>query len=442
MSMLRPLAITLCALWATITASTVHANPVEAFGIGARSIGMGGAMTAAVKGFAANYYNPAALAADERLRIELGYAYLHPRLTMNDADTGVDAHRGLQVGLVLPAVIEEHTLAFSVSLFLPDNQITRVRALPETQPRFALFDNRPQRLVLTASLGFEILDHLWIGAGLSFLSHTRGYLEVQGEVGFTDPTETDLRTDVDEDLVAIRYPTFALLYEPMHDLRIGVTYREAFHLRLDLEVLVKGAIVDQGQPMIEDASFLLTSFNRTLFSPRQLSVGVMWERGSWRLAVDLTWAQWSQYPTPTSEVEIGLDLPGLPLDLPPPAIPLPPDFHDIFIPRIGTEILAWTGPWLTLHVRAGYAYEPTPVPTQRGRTNFIDCDKHTYATGLGFMFHGMEALLPQPLELDLAFQAVHLPERVTRKADSADVIGDYRAGGVWLGGSATIRLVF
>ena len=105
-------------------------------------------------------------------------------------------------------------------------------------------------------------------------------------------------------------------------------------------------------------------------------------------------------------------------------------------------MLAWTGPWLTLHLRAGYAYEPSPVPPQRGRTNFVDCDKHTFATGVGLMFHGMEALLPQPLELDLAFQAVQLAERTTTKTDPADPIGDYRATGAWIGGAATMRIVF
>lgn len=431
------------ALWAALLVSPpCLGNPVDAFGLGARSVSMSGAMTAAAEGFAASYYNPAALANDDRLRIEMGYAYMHPELRLNGRNVGVDAHRGFQGGLVMAGDVFEHTIAFALSLFLPDRLITRVRALPERQPRFVLYDNRPQRLVLSASLAVEIFEGLTVGASLTFLSHTRGKLHVTGDVGFTDSEETQLRTGIVEDLVAVRYPTVGVHYEPTKELRLGITFRDEFMLRLDLEVLVSGDIVEDGDTTLTDASFSMTSFSHTLFTPRQLAFGLAWDGGCWQVAADLTWAQWSRFPTPTAEVSMSLNLPGLPIELPPPDVPLPPDFHDIFVPRLGVEVDVLAHPVATLTVRGGYSYEPSPVPPQRGRTSFADTDKHAFSVGLGVELHVLESVLPEPIQIDLGAQFIYLPTVVTLHDDPAHGVGDFTADGWWLGGALTTRMLF
>jgi long-chain fatty acid transport protein len=421
---------------------TAQANPVDAFGFGARAVGMSGAMTASAEGFSASHYNPAALARDNRLRIELGYAYMHPSLRLNGQDLGVDAHRGFQGGFVLAGDLYEHTVAFALSLFLPDRLITRVRALPERQPRFVMYDNRPQRLVLSASLAVEIFEGLTVGASLSFLSHTKGRLDVSGLVGFTDPDETQLRTGVVEDLVAVRYPTIGIHYSPTQEMKLGLTFREEFALELGLEVIVRGDIVDDGATTLTDASFQMASDSQTLFSPRQLAFGWAWDTGCWQVSADITWAQWSRFPTPAATVSMSLNLPGLPITLPPPDTPVAPNFHDIFIPRIGVESGVIAHPAFELEVRGGYAYEPSPVPAQQGRTSYADTDKHSFSVGLGLTLHILESLLPEPIELDLATQFIYLPTVVTTKSDPADATGDFTADGWWVGGALTARLLF
>jgi len=419
-----------------------HANPVDSFGLGARAVGMAGAMTATAEGFAASHYNPAALARDNRLRIELGYAFMHPELRIDGRTLGVDAHRGFQGGFVIAGDVYEHTIAFALSLHLPDRLITRVRALPERQPRFVLYDNRPQRLVLSASFAVEVFEGLTIGASLTFLSHTEGRLDVAGRVGFTDTEETQLRAGVVEDLVAVRYPTVGVHYAPTPELQLGVTFREEFALRLDLEVLVSGDIVEDGETTLPDASFDMSSSSSTLFSPRQLAIGLAWDAGCWLISADLTWAQWSRFPTPTAEVTMSLSLPGLPVELPPPDTPVAPDFHDIFIPRIGVEAPVLDVSFMTLSVRGGYGYEPSPVPPQRDRTNFVDSDKHSFSVGLGVELRVLESVLPEPIQIDVGGQFIYLPTVLTLKRNPADAVGDYAAGGWWLGGALTTRLLF
>ena len=149
-----------------------QASPLDAFGFGGRIPGLAGAGTAIADDFSANYYNPAGLASNPGLRLDLGYGFTQPRLRLNGADLGVDPHRGLHGGVLLCAPLLEHRFAASVGIFLPDGLVSRVRALPEAQPRFVMYDNRFQRLVITTSLSVEIVPDLFLGAGLTFLANT------------------------------------------------------------------------------------------------------------------------------------------------------------------------------------------------------------------------------------------------------------------------------
>src|SRR5262249_14097587 len=144
------LVLLLLPLWA-------RANPMDAFGYGSRATAMGGAATAASFDSSANYYNPAGLVRGHDLGIDIGYRDAQPILRMNGRDVGVDASHGFLVGLVAPAAIGPFRFAFGASLWLPDQRLTRVRSLPFAQPRFVLYDNRPQRLYLATNLAIQIL---------------------------------------------------------------------------------------------------------------------------------------------------------------------------------------------------------------------------------------------------------------------------------------------
>lgn len=446
-------------------AGSAAANPLDAFGFGSRSIGLAGAATAVVDDFSANYYNPAALAAGDELRLELGYVFIEPALKMNGFDVGVDANQGFQGGVVLPGQLFGHAFGASVGLFLPDNLVSRIRSLPQSQPRFVLYDNRPQRVVVSASLGLEIARDLYIGGGLTFLANTKGVLEMQGEVALFEPENTQLFSAVDVDLEAVRYPTFGLLFTP-GNWRFGVTWREEFSLRLDLDVDVEGSIINDIVPedpevLIESASFLMRSGNNNLYSPRQVAFGAAYadDEAGWMVTLDFTWVQWSRFPPPTATVDIELDLSncdrsdpeqaeqdicpgGLDFTLPPIDAPLPTGFSDIFIPRVAGEYRVAEGSSAALTVRAGYSWEPTPAPDQPGTTNYADNDKHTWTAGLTLAIKGLEPTLSKPLVFDLALLLAWMPERTYLKEAAADPTGDYRIDGLFYGGSLTTKLLF
>ena len=94
----------LVALAALVVASpsAASAQPMDTYGMGSRSIAMGGAVTADVEDFSANYYNPAGLARAGAARIGIGYFGAFHELQINQLDSNVDPARGLVLGLVVP----------------------------------------------------------------------------------------------------------------------------------------------------------------------------------------------------------------------------------------------------------------------------------------------------------------------------------------------------
>ncbi len=421
-----------------------HANPLDAFGFGARGMALGSAMTAVSEDYAANYYNPAGLAAGGRLSLAVGYAFVQPRLAIAGGDQDVDASRGIQAGVVLPGTVWGHRLGVSVGLHLPDERVSRIRALPQRQPRWVLWDNRPQRIVISSSAAFEVLPNLFLGGGLTYLANTSGVLDIEGQVSLTDAERTRLFSAVDVDLASVRYWTVGARYDLSDRWRFGAVWRQDFSLRLDLDVKVQGAITlgPADAVVVPEGLFLFNSANDNLSSPMQAVAGVAYQGDGWMVAADLGWVRWSAFPTPTASVDLELDLGTLDFDVPLPDAPLDPDFHDIVVPRVGGEWQAVGGAWGDLTVRAGYFYEPSPAPDQPGDTNYVDSDKHGAAFGLGLRLADPSGVFPRPVRLDLAGQYVRLIERRYQKTDPADPIGDYDAAGDSLGFAAELGFEF
>ncbi len=300
------------------------ANPLDAFGFGARGMGVGGAMTALTDDVSANYYNPAGLATAAGLRLDMGYTLVAPRLRLNDGEQGVDQSRGFQGGVLLPGTLFGHRVGFSVGLHLPDERVSRVRALPERQPRWVLWDNRPQRIVITSSAAVELTDGLTVGAGVTYLANTRGALKLEGDVNLFDAEQTQLLSAVDAKLASVRTANVGLLYRH-GPWRFGAVWRQDFRLILELDVDVSGRVVtDPENVIVPEGRFHLVSLNTNLFSPQQAFLGAAYTGERWRFSLDLGWLNWRAFPTPTAEIGLDLELAPLEFGFPLPAAPLPP----------------------------------------------------------------------------------------------------------------------
>jgi long-chain fatty acid transport protein len=436
---------TLAALAALAIPCIAHANPPDTYGFGSRETAMGNAAAADARGVSANYYNPANLARSRGLELSIGYFRADHSLSMNGNDTGVDPVKGINGGLVVPGTLFGIPFAFGLGVHLPDDRLSRVRALRQEQPRWELYDNRNQRLFLAANLAVEPFPWLQIGGGLSFMSSTKGSLDITGSANVLRPDDSQLRHEVDADLTAIRYPQAGVRVALSDRIAMAAVYRGEFQLGLDLNAHLAGDISG-----LTTALYELETHSVNNFLPQQAVLG-----GSWlltddvRASFDATWMNWAAYVPPVARLDVVLDIPpppgGWPATITPPQTPAPTRIeplrmHDRIIPHFGGEWRVLKTPHFQGFLRGGYEYSKTPIEPQTGLTNYVDRDRHTFSLGLGVTARDLAKELPAAVSLDIHAALSELIEATTRKANPADFVGDYTAGGhiVNLGAMLTV----
>jgi long-chain fatty acid transport protein len=417
-----------------LAAPSALANPPDTYGFGSRETAMGNAASADTRGFAANYYNPANLARSRGLEISVGYFRADHALEMNGKDNGVDPVKGINGGLVVPGKLLGIPFAFGLGVHLPDDRISRVRALRQEQPRWELYDNRNQRLFLAANLAIEPFPWLQLGGGLSFMSSTRGKLDISGAANVLRPDDSQLRHEVDADLTAVRYPQAGMRVALSDRVALAAVYRGEFQLGLDLNAHLSGDISG-----LTTALYELETHSVNNFLPQQAVFG-----GSWlltrdvRASFDATWMNWAAYVPPVAQLDVVLDIPppagGWPATITPPQTPAPTrivplHMHDRIIPHLGAEWRVVDARKLQGFVRGGYEYSKTPIDPQTGLTNYVDRDRHTFSLGLGVTARALARELPASLSLDLHAALSELVSATTTKASAADFVGDYTAKG-------------
>ena len=191
-------------------------------------------------------------------------------------------------------------------------------------------------------------------------------------------------------------------------------------------------------------------------TPRQVAIGLGWDRPRFALSVDLTWNQWSTIVPNTArideeltDVQIGL------LDLNAQVLNARQtdslDFRDTLEIRVGGEWRPNSLPLqgkvggrfreLGLILRAGYSYEPSFVPEQTALTNFLDNPTHVVGLGVGLWTRVPFEMLEGPISFDLFGQVHVLQDRVHVKDPTIledpellptgwPLLGEVRSGGV------------
>jgi hypothetical protein len=457
---MRRLAALSAALLACAAPGRAAAHAPDAYGLGSRGAAMASAMVADATDFSANYYNPAGLASAAGLSLSIGYAYASNDLRVNERDSGVRDVHGLVGGLVAPGELFGVPFAFGLAVFLPDDGLSRIKALRQETPRWEIYDDRLSILFLTTNLAVRPFPFLEIGGGVGFLASTQGRFSITGRADVLSPYDSALRHEVDADLTTVRYPHLGARVRAGSLGFIGVAYRGETKLPLSIDARLTGIVDFAGI----EVPLLYELESRTIdaFLPQQVAVGASFQRvENLRVNVDVTWVNWSAYDSPVARTRAHLEAelpPGLPVELP--ADPKPTSvvalrFEDRLVPRVGAEYV-WPAAGgmrrvagqakerraVEIPIRIGYAYERSPVPPQAGVTNYIDADRHTVSVGTGVALNRPLEELPGSLRLDVHGQLSVLPERVSQKENPADFVGDYRARGTMLNLGATLSSTF
>ncbi|MCP4871863.1 MAG: hypothetical protein GY898_24415 [Proteobacteria bacterium] len=464
------------------------ASPPDLFGLGAPSMGRGTAgLVLDADGFAA-WRNPAALGLATSARADLGLHFgtmkfrcfdepvsLNPTVCplviladgnrdgVVDPDNPFDrwhpeeddypAPNGTRLGIVIPW---RQWFRLGVSLSLPAGRILRIDQVDPQLPYYIRFKNRPQRLSLHVGASIRIIDGLYIGASAAILARSTLHLDFTVDARVTDEELADA-DELDVDFVVNPYaieadvkpyvaPVASVLWDlgtltpKLDGLRVAAVYRHPIDLKVEPTTLglgLFGVVDDVGSfgdvlvPLQTNVLFSILDFS----TPRQVAVGVGWERPRFAAAVDVTWQQWStilpnvaRVDAEGTDIEIGL------IGLDPVVVGArdyePLQFQDTVSVAIGGELRPPPAPLtgkvgskfkeLGLVVRAGYRFEPTFVPEQTGLTSFLDNPTHLVSAGVGVWTWEPFGLTGGTFGLDLFAQLQVLEPRLHTKDPTLD----------------------
>lgn len=369
---------------------SAYAAVQENFGFGARGCSLLG-YTALADDHSAVYYNPAGMAFNKDANLGIGFFYGIPKLMYDGIKRDIDPIRGFMVGYSTPLGQGTLSKAFSlgIGIYLPTSMVIEVETYSSRKPQFIMYDNKNDVLGLFAGIAFRPHKTLSIAAGIEALAD----LNVNMEMKFTDREEPiKVKAPMPGRVAAMG----SIMFRPLNFLSFGLRFID--------EIMVKISFVDNvvflGTTPVKLSGYVIDHFR-----PQMLTGGVAYNyRDLFRAGVDVVFSRYSRYRAPVFvSVMEGAEDVGESLGL---ESSNKPGFNDTVSPRIGIEIT----PIDYLSIRVGYAYVPTPVPPQKGESNYMDSDKSVISFGLGFHFMDPLGLLEKPVSINSFFQA-HILDR-------------------------------
>jgi long-subunit fatty acid transport protein len=412
-----------CGLATLALGGSVHASPQDLFGFGARSSAMGASGPASAEGYEAVYGAPGLLAETRQKTFTLGIAIarhlLHADTPSESRTLPTDEMKTIYIGAALPlpfgGVLKDRvTLGFG---FLdPAKFLVRGKILYPERYQYPIIAPRVQSLAIILGLGIRLGDRWYVGAGYEALAAVVGQITIaQDSTG-----RTGARSD--DQVVAAYAPIASLACDVTDHLRIGLTYRGELIGRFEIKIRA------------QDLGINLPDFNVAgvaQYDPQQLAAEVRWSSvpngtalplasDGWRVTLGAVARRWSRYPGQVEQTVAENK------DFSPP----PTEAKDTISPRIGFEKAFALTSLAGLRLRAGYMYEPTPLPKQTkavpidskrsSTTNLLDSDRHVLTAGVGIVLGD-----DLPLQLD-TFAQLHIlaPREHVKDPDvSPDALG-------------------
>jgi len=439
---------------------------LDEYGGSPKSIAMGQAFTAIADDFSAAYYNPAGLTQTKGvMEMSIGLFYAKQNATADieyvpfrsDNDmpseiTGQRTNQGFIIGIA--SSLDVHSLAhaypwfrrfaFGMVFWLNYPELLSYDVGPEPyRPHFFRYDDGFALMAMVASLAIEVTPWLSLGGGAFMSQKTYSRQEVYSALnhagtipGWPADAVFGSRLSIWSQAEIVIIPTLGLLFKPpvkaLQDrLSLGVCWRKeskSHHARGPLIANI-GIEGPDGEPTeIGWADFVNTYISSIVgFSPQQWTVGLAGRpMKGLLLAVDVTWKEYSEYVTYGDEK------------------PDPP-FEDTIVPRFGVEYAVEPGfssrwlRWMALiAIRAGYYFEPSPVPSADKSHNIFDTDQDVVSTGFQIDFPMMQGRILSSIE---AYFQYHLLRDRHIENDEDAFFGPADLGGhvINVGGTLTTR---
>jgi long-subunit fatty acid transport protein len=345
-------------------------------------------------GFSALWHNPAWLRRVSEQRFFVGWESTQVELdarTPRRSDYELDhAENGTLYGLVAPLFRQaEYGLIFGVGASVPGDLVARARIPYADELQAPLLIDHLDSLNLNFGAAFGT-ERWSVGVGALVLASLAGTIDVG------PGTDGTLATDVRTRLAPTVAPVVGASWSVSERVRLALSGRGA--LRSDVRFVLRahdlGSLV---LPPIHVAGV-------AQYDPAQAAFELGVALGPVRLAPALGFKAWSAldgflYQTvecPASDPECDA-LPATRVSL-----------SNVWVPRLGVTLPLTIAERGDAELRAGYAFEASPLPDQSGVSNYWDNDRHVVTLGYGIRF-GSDA---NPMRLDLALGRHFLLRRV------------------------------
>ncbi|OIP35327.1 MAG: hypothetical protein AUK27_04950 [Deltaproteobacteria bacterium CG2_30_66_27] len=376
-----------------LTASTSFAAGFRLPEAGAKAMGMGFAFTAQADDPSAIYFNPAGLTQLKGQNVMVGVTYVRENggeftgTTPVDNTTAVKSETQKSLNFFIPNAYYTRTtdsgnVAYGVGIFSPFGLGQEYH-----NGNTGIFRNQINKIdlrtiVVNPTIAFKVGDVLSVGAGIDWMYGKAQLTKTAYFPGVGNLYNLDLDGDGD----AWGY-NFGLLLKPVPNFRIGASYRSQFVLKIkdgDVEIRnINSTVPFVPNPAPPPAAFTTaqvfggTSFdtkgNATISMPATLALGVSYTMDRLTVNADADWTFWHSYRSLPIDIR---DNKGALL----PDSNSPKNWEDVVAFRLGAEYRV-TDP---LALRAGFAYDPTPMPASTMGPELPDADRFDYMVGAGY----------------------------------------------------------
>jgi len=401
-----------------LTASTSFAGGFRLPEAGAKAMGMGFAFTAQADDPSAIYFNPAGLTQLKGSNVMLGATYLAldgGEFSGTTPLTGgaVVSETQKSLDFIIPNAYFTRTtndgyISYGIGVFTPfglgqeyENKNTSI-----FRNQITLIDL--QTVVVNPTIAFKINEFLSVGVGIDWM-YGKAKLEKTPVASVGNLYNSELKGDGD----AWGY-NFGILLKPTENFRVGANYRSPFTLK------IKDADVNISNTNPAYATGLLgptpssTKGDATVAMPATFALGAAYTAGRLTVEADADWTFWSSFSS--LPITIQNPVPTLP------STGNPKNWEDVVAFRLGVEYRV-TDP---LSLRAGFVYDPTPVPSETLGPELPDADKLDYSIGVGYKIGSWT--------IDLAGMYIDKKDRTVSniRLEGANPVGQ---NGTWTGSS-------
>ena len=389
---------------------------------GVKAMGMGFAFTAQADDPSAIYFNPAGLTQLKGQNIMVGVTYVREN---GNEFTGITPLTGgatvsetqKSLNFFIPNAYYTRTtnsgnVAYGVGIFSPFGLGQEYKDKHTSIFRNQITKIDLQTIVVNPTIAFKVNEVLSVGGGIDYM-YGRAKLEQTPVSLVGNLYDGELKGNGD----AWGY-NFGLLLKPTENLRIGANYRSPFTLEIkDADVNFSNVNAAYGSGLLGTTPSN-TKGSATVAMPATFALGAAYTMGKLTVEADADWTFWHSF----SSLPITLEnqVPTAP------STNAQKNWKDVCAVRLGVEYRV-TDP---LALRAGFYYDPTPVPGSTLGPELPDANRLNYTVGAGYKVG--------PWTIDGAFMYIDKKDRTVSnfRFEGSNPVGQNGTwtGNAWLAG--------